>query len=448
MKRLAFTLSLLVGLLVCLSSFATIPGTVSYQGLYTDAGGPVNGSPAFVFRLFNNSSGGTEVWTETKNLTVTNGIFNTQLGDVTALPDTLFKNGQTYWLQVEVGSMVLTPRVEFNHYAGKAAYADTAMVALSGTSGNELWSTDGTNVWRLNGSASIGTNTPGATLHLERGQGAGDASVLLRSYLPGTGTLGKIQFQNILATDQGIAAEVEAIRPTATWGQESDLLFKTNPGSASPSLTERMRITSNGRVGIDTPVPLEKLHVAGGNILLDNDGSLMIRNVGNTGSIPVLMFDANDNTVVTAGNTLYFSLINGGGVKMTVDHSGLVTVFGDLCVTGQKNAIVPTSIGMTKVYSEESAEVWFADYGEGQLQGGRATIELDPLFLETVTIDDGNPIKVFVTANDECNGVYVKRGAASFEVIELGSGTSNASFSYRVVAKRQNMEHCRFEQLQ
>ncbi len=42
-----------------------------------------------------------------------------------------------------------------------------------------------------------------------------------------------------------------------------------------------------------------------------------------------------------------------------------------------------------------------------------------------------------ITLNDQCNGVYVtNRTTTGFDVIELNSGTSNASFTYEVIANR------------
>jgi hypothetical protein len=97
------------------------------------------------------------------------------------------------------------------------------------------------------------------------------------------------------------------------------------------------------------------------------------------------------------------------------------------------------------MYSQESPENWFEDFGEGQLINGRAHIELDPLFRETVTINRQHPMKVFVQLNDDCNGVFVRRGLTSFDVIELQKGRSNAHFTYRVVAKRKSFENKRLE---
>ena len=60
------------------------------------------------------------------------------------------------------------------------------------------------------------------------------------------------------------------------------------------------------------------------------------------------------------------------------------------------------------------------------------------IFLETVTINEDEPFKVFVTPTSHCNGLYVNKLDNTFEVIELLSGISNATFDYRIVAKRKN----------
>ena len=74
------------------------------------------------------------------------------------------------------------------------------------------------------------------------------------------------------------------------------------------------------------------------------------------------------------------------------------------------------------------------------------TFLYDPLFLETVTIDEDNPMKVFVELDDkECNGVAISRGATGFDVVERHDGESTCRFWYRVVAKRRGFDGRRLE---
>jgi hypothetical protein len=124
---------------------------------------------------------------------------------------------------------------------------------------------------------------------------------------------------------------------------------------------------------------------------------------------------------------------------------GNIRVTGNQTVLGTKSAAVEVEPADYRlVYSQESPECWFEDFGEGQLVNGRAHIELDPLFLKTVTVDQQNQMKVFIQLNDpDCNGTAVIRGTQGFDVVELMNGKGSASFTYRVVAKRRGYESVR-----
>jgi hypothetical protein len=69
---------------------------------------------------------------------------------------------------------------------------------------------------------------------------------------------------------------------------------------------------------------------------------------------------------------------------------------------------------------------------------------LEPAFASTV--NTGEAYRVFLTPNGDSKGLYVaSKTAAGFEVREQGGGTSNISFDYRIVAKRQGYESVRLE---
>ncbi|MCE9596290.1 MAG: hypothetical protein K8S98_19025 [Planctomycetes bacterium] len=104
---------------------------------------------------------------------------------------------------------------------------------------------------------------------------------------------------------------------------------------------------------------------------------------------------------------------------------------------GTKSAVVATSQGARLLYCEEATEVWFTDYGSGQVQNGVTAVAIDPLFAETVDLNQ--PYLVFVQAESaQCRGLAVEnKRADSFEVVELDGGSSNAPFGYRIVAKRR-----------
>lgn len=139
-----------------------------------------------------------------------------------------------------------------------------------------------------------------------------------------------------------------------------------------------------------------------------------------------------------------YAAANGTGTKYGIYGSELaggggaaLYAAGDLFVSGSKSAIVVTSHGERLMYAVEATEVWFEDIGRAQLNNGYVHIELDPLFLETVVIGLDNPMQVFVQLNGDCNGSYVTTGTTGFDVNELQNGSSNATFTYRVMAKRK-----------
>ncbi|PYI93433.1 MAG: hypothetical protein DME97_06780 [Verrucomicrobia bacterium] len=113
---------------------------------------------------------------------------------------------------------------------------------------------------------------------------------------------------------------------------------------------------------------------------------------------------------------------------------------GDLTVTGLKGAIVPHVDGTHRLLCAiESPQSWFEDFGKGTLKNGKANITLDSDFATLVSLKKGT-YHVFVTPYAETKGLYVtRRTATGFQVREQQGGTSNAAFSYRIVAKRKGV---------
>lgn len=89
------------------------------------------------------------------------------------------------------------------------------------------------------------------------------------------------------------------------------------------------------------------------------------------------------------------------------------------------------------MFAPEAPEVLFQDYGTGRLINGKAHIQIDPIFTRNIYVSDEKPLKVFITLEGDCNGVYVtNKSATGFTVKELQGGTSNAPFSWQIVANR------------
>jgi hypothetical protein len=105
---------------------AQIPPKLSYQGILTDAGGVAvpNGDYDLHFAIYNVPSGGSALWTESQTVTVTNGVFNALLGDVSPLN---LPFSEPYWMGITVAAgSELTPRIEFS----ASAYSLNAVTVL------------------------------------------------------------------------------------------------------------------------------------------------------------------------------------------------------------------------------------------------------------------------------------------------------------------------------
>jgi hypothetical protein len=165
---------------------------------------------------------------------------------------------------------------------------------------------------------------------------------------------------------------------------------------------------------------------------------------GNTGTAAVMGESDFGNGIgvygLTQSPTGYggrFRSVNPGGIACWFD--GRVAVAGDLFVTGIKSAAVRHGDGSHRlVYAMESPESWFEDFGRGRLVRGRARIKLDRAFAGIVRTRDYH---VFLTPEGDSQGLYVSRqSGAGFEVREQQKGTSTLRFSYRIVARRRDID--------
>ncbi len=112
MKKFIIQIALIISLLISVIIFSqSLPHTINYQGVLKNASGVVvtNGDYNLKFTIY---EGEVAIWTEIKTITVTDGIFNTQLGSVTPI-DLPFDN--EYYLGITIGTeSELTPRIRLS----------------------------------------------------------------------------------------------------------------------------------------------------------------------------------------------------------------------------------------------------------------------------------------------------------------------------------------------
>ncbi|MCB0701791.1 MAG: hypothetical protein KDC55_03705, partial [Ignavibacteriae bacterium] len=109
MKKILIILSILFAM--SMVSYSQIPQSISYQGLLTNQSlKPVlDGNYNVSFSLYDSPNGGNLVWSETRSITTTSGVFDVVLGEVTPL--NLGFNTQ-YWLGIQLdGENEMSPRI-------------------------------------------------------------------------------------------------------------------------------------------------------------------------------------------------------------------------------------------------------------------------------------------------------------------------------------------------
>ena len=115
MKTYMIVTSLVVlSVIPILAVEAQIPQKLSYQGVLSDTSGTPkpDGSYALTFRLYEISTGGSALWTETKTLQIKRGLFYTILSDQTPFGSSV-KFDKPYWLGIQVQGepQELSPRI-------------------------------------------------------------------------------------------------------------------------------------------------------------------------------------------------------------------------------------------------------------------------------------------------------------------------------------------------
>jgi len=140
---------------------------------------------------------------------------------------------------------------------------------------------------KSDGKIGIGATDPGALLEVRgpTGSGAAAAGVLQLSTaetsVVDTGQLGRIEFlapKEAGGTDAilvGASIHAEADDTFAADNNETELVFST---ATSAAASERMRITSDGKVGIGTSSPIAQLEVIGNSTV--TNGSITVTRAG------------------------------------------------------------------------------------------------------------------------------------------------------------------------
>jgi hypothetical protein len=267
------------------SAQSQIPRTLSYQGvLVDDTGNPKPDGPYSIsFRIYDVSSGGTELWLETKSLDLKRGLFSTVLGDVTPF-DAGMKFDKPYWLGIQVSAdPELSPRVALTStgYSLNSVWAESAKVGLISVS-DTLWKMNGTNTYHVGGNVGIGTSNPGAGF-----------------VVSGTGLWSS-------------AIGIENTNAGMEWRMSTTNDQNFNFTKVTGSTFTPMTLTVNGNINMLNGDPASKVVINGSNNVKD---TLRVGSSLNTGRLNLYQ-EGSDKPIVSLLSDM------GGGVINTYDEMG------------------------------------------------------------------------------------------------------------------------------
>lgn len=281
--RLWVVFALMAATFVAQSSSAnTVAPTnmMKYSGRVQDnSGAPRSGLFAITFSLYADQFGGTAIWSEEVNVTLDEtGHYAVVLGATNSLSANYFPSSEQRWLGVRIENELELSRVSLISvpYAIASSNADQLgghapgdFVLLSQLAGD-------LSAWQSSSSQNppSGTATLNALPKIGTGGQLVNSAIYESNGLVGIGTTSPTQALQVNGSLRLIGQTTHQIQFTGVassgrFGQDlvGPFFASDSPGKAirlvTSGITERMRITDTGNVGIGTPTPSATLEVAG-----------------------------------------------------------------------------------------------------------------------------------------------------------------------------------------
>jgi hypothetical protein len=442
-----------------------VTSTFTYQGLLSDGGSPANGLYDFEFLLFDDPLVGSQVGVTVtlEDVSVVDGLFTVPL-DFTEVFD-----GRALWLEIRVrpgsdtgGYTILAPRQSLT--AAPYALGLRPGATISGTindPGQGMLNLsnglgDGLYIHSVDSDAIMVESAGGNGLDVNFADGDGiDLGVtggdgMFIGSTAGNGiTLNSADEYGIYVNSAGLDgvyvdnADFDGVRVNQA-GSEG---FRVN--SAGSDGVYVGAADGHGVNAVSTSAAhyggyFQNTSTGGAGLYAEggpNTADLILGRgvIGSFGGIQLNIDQDNNssNSFVLTGN-------GGSSVAMFVDEAGNTTVFGNHTVLGTKSAMVQTQDhGPVKLYALESPENWFEDFGTAALDGGEATVAIEPVFAATVNLEQD--YHVFLTPLGDCALYVAEKSPVAFTVRAHDGAACSIEFDYRIVAKRRGYEDVRLE---
>lgn len=372
--------NIIIGLLFSNLIFAQL---LSIQGIARDNAGAslADGTYNFTFRAYSALTGGTADWTEAQSLTVTNGVFSTNLGAVTSMSGLNFNN--EYFLSIEIGTNgELSPRTKLT----MTPYA--IMAQLSGS----------TNVIPAAGSVGFGTTSPQTNLSV----------------------IGNVRGAN--ATDETEYVEIGH-------GGRNGYINTVGDGNLNfrHDGSTLMTLMDNGRLGIGTTSPGAKLDVDGnarirGSFLNIWGGSNELEGAQINLKDAQSNSDGQTNAWILDNYNDEFRIMDDGAVRVEIDPIGNVGIGTNPTHKLTVNGDIKANNIMYKVGENHitGGNGWGIGVGNLDFHGhGRKYKVFYQFYLE----DHGNDSQIYVRFNGDTGNNY--RSESMMKFWQSGSGAQS-----------------------
>jgi hypothetical protein len=229
----------------------------------------------------------------------------------------------------------------------------------------------------------------------------------------------------------------------------------------------RLKILENGNIGIGNTAPAARLDVISnyeitGNFVSTRRGNGIISGIGVKGIGPFMGVLGEGEQIGVEGRSFPGVFLNyglsgiaSGGLNTSYgvygDAFGAPTNYGvyssgNFTCTGTKAATVKTPSGPKELYSQESPELWFEDFGKATIQNGTCIVTIAADYAETVTINDEHPMHAFITPNGNMGNWWIEYNGNSF-IVKAPQAANGTAFDYRLVAKRMGYEDLRMKKV-